>query len=156
MKVSTRGEYGMRAMVELSRHYGEGPTSLTAVAEASSVPPAYLEQLMGPLRKAGLVVSKRGAHGGYELSRSPQDIRIGDVYRVLEGPIAPMECVSEEPADDLCPLIDGCATRYAWLMIRDSIVDVLDSTSLADLLNQGRQTATENPAGPSPVGAALS
>ena len=152
MKVSTRGEYGMRAMVELSRHFGKGPTSLTAVAEASSVPPAYLEQLMGPLRKAGLVVSKRGAHGGYELSRSPQDIRIGDVYRVLEGPIAPMECVSEEPTDDLCPLIDGCATRYAWLMIRDSIVDVLDSTTLADLLDPGRQATT----GSTPVGVALS
>lgn len=139
MKVSTRGEYGMRAMVELSRHYGAGPTTLTTVAQASSVPPAYLEQLIGPLRKAGLVISKRGAHGGYELSRDPSDINIGEIYRVLEGPVAPMECVSEEEPEELCPLIDGCATRFAWLKVRDSIVDVLDSTTLADLLDESQQ-----------------
>ncbi len=139
MKVSTRGEYGMRAMVELSRHFGSGPTSLAAVAQASSVPPAYLEQLIGPLRKAGLVVSKRGAHGGYELARDPGEIAIGDVYRVLEGPVAPMDCVSEEEPEELCPLIDGCVTRLAWLKVRDSISTVLDSTTLADLLEEGRQ-----------------
>lgn len=139
MKVSTRGEYGMRAMVELSRHFGSGPTSLTTVAQSSSVPPAYLEQLIGPLRKAGLVISKRGAHGGYELARDPAEINIGEIYRVLEGPVAPMECVSEEEPEELCPLIDGCATRLAWMKVRDSIVDVLDSTTLADLLEDSRQ-----------------
>src|SRR5690606_31251137 len=83
VKVSTRGEYGMRAMVELSRQYGQGPTPLSAVAKASSVPPAYLEQLIAPLRNAGLVVATRGAHGGYELARDPDSINIGEVYRVL-------------------------------------------------------------------------
>lgn len=138
MKISTRGEYGVRAMVALAHNYGGGPMSIAAVAKASAVPPAYLEQLIGPLRRAGLVESKRGAQGGYHLSRPPALIRVGDVYRVMEGPVAPMDCVSENPADQTCPLIDGCETRPVWLKVRDSIVEALDSTTLADLLATGR------------------
>lgn len=122
-------------MVELSRRYGNGPTPLSTIADSSTVPAAYLEHLMRELRERNLVKSTRGAHGGYELTRAPDDILIGEVYRALEGPVAPMDCVSEIPADDVCPLIDGCATRFAWVKVRDSIIDVLDSTSLADLLN---------------------
>jgi len=142
MKISTRGEYGVRAMVALARHYGAGPVSLAAVARDSAVPPAYLEQLIGPLRRAGLVSSTRGSRGGYQLSRPPAQIRVGDVYRVMEGPVAPMDCVSEDPADQTCPLIDGCETRPVWLKVRDSIVGALDSTTLADLV----QTRAPRPA----------
>ena len=138
MKISSRGEYGVRAMVALAHHYGSGPMCVAAVARASAVPPAYLEQLIGPLRKAGLHESKRGAQGGYQLSRPPASIRVGDVYRVMEGPVAPMDCVSEDPADQTCPLIEGCETRPVWLKVRDSIVEALDSTTLADLMDQGR------------------
>lgn len=135
MKVSTRSEYGMRAMVSLARMYGNGPVPLTAIAADSAVPPTYLEQLMGPLRRAGLVMSTRGAHGGYQLARPPSDVRAGEVYRVMEGPIAPMACVTEDSEADLCPIIDGCATRAVWLKVRDSIADALDSTTLADLIH---------------------
>lgn len=134
MRVSTRGEYGMRAMVALARHYGTGPLSIADMARESSVPPAYLEQLIAPLRRAGIVESKRGAHGGYVLGRAPQEIRVGDVFRVMEGPIAPMDCVSEDEADQTCPLIEGCETRPVWLRLRDSIVDAIDSQTLADLV----------------------
>jgi Rrf2 family protein len=140
MKISSRGEYGVRAMVALAKNYGGGPMSVAAVAKASSVPPTYLEQLIGPLRKAGLVESKRGAQGGYVLSRPPAAIRVGEVYRVMEGPVAPMDCVSEDPADQTCPLIEGCETRPVWLKVRDSIVEALDSTTLADLVAGGRST----------------
>ena len=133
MKVSTRGEYGVRAMVALAHGYGDGPMSITEIARQSSVPPAYLEQLIAPLRRAALVQSKRGARGGYMLTREPALIRIGDIYRVMEGPVAPMDCVSEDTEDQTCPLIDGCETRPIWLKVRDSIVDALDSTTLADL-----------------------
>lgn len=133
MKVSTRGEYGVRAMVALAHGYGEGPMSITEIARQSSVPPAYLEQLIAPLRRAALVESRRGARGGYMLAREPASIRIGDIYRVMEGPVAPMDCVSEDPGDQTCPLIDGCETRPIWLKVRNSIVDALDSTTLADL-----------------------
>jgi Rrf2 family protein len=134
MKVSTRGEYGVRAMVALAKHYGQGPMSIAAVAQASSVPTAYLEQLIGPLREAGLVKSTRGAHGGYQLTRDPSDVRVGEVYRVMEGPVAPMECVSEDVSEQTCPLIDGCETRPVWLRMRDAIVSTLDSTTLGDLI----------------------
>lgn len=137
MKVSTRGEYGVRAMVALARHHGEGPMSIADIAKESSVPAAYLEQLVAPLRRAGIVKSKRGAHGGYILARSPDLVRVGDVYRVMEGPVAPMDCVSENIDDQTCPLIEGCETRPIWLKVRDSIVEALDSTTLADLLAQG-------------------
>lgn len=133
MKVSTRGEYGVRAMVALAHGYGNGPMSITEIARQSNVPPAYLEQLIAPLRRAALVQSKRGAHGGYMLTREPALIKIGDIYRVMEGPVAPMDCVSEDAEDQTCPLIVGCETRPIWLKVRDSIVDALDSTTLGDL-----------------------
>ncbi|MBA2289677.1 MAG: Rrf2 family transcriptional regulator [Chloroflexia bacterium] len=136
MKVSARGEYGMRAMVALARHHGEGPMSIAEIAKESSVPPAYLEQLVAPLRRAGIVTSKRGAHGGYTLARPPELVRVGDVYRVMEGPVAPMDCVSENIDDQTCPLIDGCETRPVWLKVRDSIIEAIDSTTLADLLTE--------------------
>lgn len=138
MKVSTRGEYGVRAMVALAKAYGRGPMSITTMAKESSVPYAYLEQLIVPLRRAGLVESKRGAHGGYQLSRAPELVGVGEVYRVMEGPVAPMDCVSEDPADQTCPLIDGCQTRPVWIKVRDSIVDALDSMTLADLVREGQ------------------
>jgi Rrf2 family transcriptional regulator, cysteine metabolism repressor len=155
MKVSTRGEYGVRAMVALARNYGAGPMSIAAVAKESAVPYAYLEQLIVPLRKAGLVESKRGAQGGYQLTRPPEQVVVGEVYRVMEGPVAPMDCVSENEADQTCPLIDGCETRPVWLKVRDSIVGALDSLTLADLINQGRarrQARAGKPAAePAPV-----
>jgi len=138
MKVSTRGEYGVRAMVALARNYGAGPMSIAAVARESAVPAAYLEQLIVPLRRAGLVESKRGARGGYQLARPPELVRVGEVYRVMEGPVAPMDCVSEDIADQTCPLIEGCETRPVWLKVRDSIAAAIDSLTLADLVNQSR------------------
>ena len=125
----------MRAMVSLAREYGNGPVALSVIAHDSAVPAAYLEQLLGTLRRAGLVTSTRGAHGGYALAHAPHEMLIGQIYRALEGPVAPMECVSEVEPEELCPLIDGCATRVVWLKVRDSIVEALDSTTLADLLS---------------------
>ncbi|MBA2753005.1 MAG: Rrf2 family transcriptional regulator [Chloroflexota bacterium] len=151
MKISTRGEYGVRAMVALAHHYGAGPVSLATVAKDSAVPPAYLEQLIGPLRRAGLVQSTRGARGGYQLSRPPAAIRVGDVYRVMEGPVAPMDCVSEDPADQTCPLIDGCETRPVWLKVRDSIVGALDSTTLGDLVQAREPRPVREASEPLPV-----
>ena len=135
MKVSTRGEYGVRAMVALAKNYGNGPMSIAAISRASSIPTAYPEQLIGPLRRAELVESKRGAQGGYLLARAPELIRIGDVYRVMEGPVAPMDCVSEDESQQTCPLIDGCETRPVWLRMRDAITDALDSITLQDLID---------------------
>lgn len=143
MKVSSRGEYGVRAMVSLAKNYGRGPMSIAAMARDSYVPMPYLEQLIGPLRRAGLVASTRGARGGYTLTRNPSDVRVGEVYRVMEGPVAPMDCVSEDITQQTCPLIDGCETRPVWLRMRDAIVDSLDSMTLADLIAQSPRRARE-------------
>lgn len=136
MKVSTRGEYGVRAMVALAKHSTENPVSIGVISKESAVPYAYLEQLIVPLRRAGLVMSKRGAHGGYVLSRSASEIRVGEVYRAMEGPVAPMDCVSEDLSQQICPLIPGCQTRPVWMKVRDSIVDAIDSITLADLIKE--------------------
>jgi Rrf2 family protein len=142
MKVSSRGEYGVRAMVALAKHYGQGPMSIASMSKASAVPMPYLEQLIGPLRRAGLVTSTRGARGGYQLSRDPHDVRVGEVYRIMEGPVAPMECVSEDLSEQTCPLIPGCETRPVWLQMRDAIIQTIDSNTLGDLIsNAPRQAA---------------
>lgn len=131
---STRGEYGTRLMVELARHHGTGPISLAEISDHESLPRPYLEQLVVSLREAGLVTSTRGAHGGYELARAPQDIRMGEVLRALEGPIAPMVCASEDPAHaGICERMGFCNVNHLWLTVRSAITTALDSLSLADL-----------------------
>lgn len=145
MKISTRGEYGVRAMVALAKHYGQGPASISTLSVESSVPYSYLEQLISPLKKSGLVTSKRGAAGGYQLARAPEHIGVGEIYRVMEGPIAPMDCVSEDLTEQTCPLIPNCETRPVWVEVRKSIASTLDSMTLADLLRQGGVGPTPAP-----------
>ena len=130
-------------MVALAKNHGQGPMSISAMSKASAVPMPYLEQLIGPLRRAGLVESTRGARGGYRLTRSPDAVKVGDVYRVMEGPVAPMECVSEDITEQTCPLIDGCETRPVWLRMRDAIAETLDSTTLADLIRDSPRARAE-------------
>lgn len=131
---STRGEYGVRLMVELARHYGDGPISLTEMADHEALPRPYLEQLVVSLRQAGLVNSTRGARGGYELAQPPGEIRMGTVLRALEGPIAPMVCASEDPAHaGICERMGFCNVNTLWVKVRDAITDALDSLTLADL-----------------------
>ncbi|MHB1418147.1 MAG: RrF2 family transcriptional regulator [Bacillota bacterium] len=132
MKLSTRGEYGLRAMFDLSQHHGEGAISLKSIAERQGISEHYLEQLAASLRKAGLVRSVRGAQGGYFLAREPGEITVGDIIRVLEGPIAPMDCVNEEEKDH-CIRAGSCITRGIWERVRDSITEVLDSITLEDM-----------------------
>jgi Rrf2 family cysteine metabolism transcriptional repressor len=112
-------------MMELANKYGEGPTSLKSIAEKHQLSEHYLEQLIAPLRNAGLVKSIRGAYGGYILSRLPEEISSGDVIRVLEGPISPVDFTEE----------DDPAKRDLWIRIKDSIAEVLDSTTLANLIS---------------------
>ncbi|WP_227765880.1 RrF2 family transcriptional regulator [Zhaonella formicivorans] len=143
MKLSTKGEYGLRAMFDLALRYGEGPISLKSIAERQDISDHYLEQLISGLRKAGLVKSIRGAQGGYILGREPAEITVGDVIRVLEGPIAPMDCVNEEEPD-LCCRAETCITRGIWEKVRDSINDVLDSITLEDMVQEAAKVNQSN------------
>ncbi|HHY33559.1 MAG TPA: Rrf2 family transcriptional regulator [Firmicutes bacterium] len=136
MRLSTRGRYGVRAMYDLALHYGEGPVPLKGIAERQMVSENYLEQLMASLRRAGLVISSRGAQGGYELARRPADITIGDIVRVLEGPIDPAECVGEGDPVEACERADECTMRLVWKKLKDCINRVLDSISLKDLCDE--------------------
>lgn len=121
-------------MFDLALCYGKGPNPvpLKAVAERQNLSGHYLEQLIAMLRKAGLVRGVRGAQGGYVLARNPAEITVGDVIRALEGPIAPVYCVNEEEPGN-CDEADYCITRTVWARIRDSITEVMDSISLADM-----------------------
>jgi len=121
-------------MMELALKFGEGPTSLKSIAEKNGLSEHYLEQLIAPLRNAGLVKSIRGAYGGYILSREANTITAGDIIRVLEGPISPVDFTEE----------DDAAKRDLWLRIRDSIADVLDSTTLHDLVNFKEDNHVDN------------
>lgn len=123
MKISTKGRYGLTIMIELAKKHGEGPTSLKSIAQNNDLSEHYLEQLVSPLRNARLVKSIRGAYGGYVLAHEPNEITAGDIIRVLEGPISPVEVIeNEEPAK-----------RELWIRIRDAVKDVLDNTTLEDL-----------------------
>ncbi|MHB1653409.1 MAG: RrF2 family transcriptional regulator [Desulfitobacteriaceae bacterium] len=142
MKLSTRGRYGVKAMFDLAMHTGEGPISLKSIAERQDISEHYLEQLFAGLRKSGLVKSVRGAQGGYILSREPSKVKIGDIIRVLEGPIAPVDCVAEEdPA--CCIKADYCVTRTIWEKVRDSISGVLDSITLEDMVRDAANRENE-------------
>jgi len=134
--ISTKGEYGVRIMVDLAKHYGEHPRSLTDISQAELLPLAYLEQLVKMLRESNppLVISTRGAHGGYRLSRSPEKISMGEIVRVLEGPIAPMICATEGEMTQICGFLDSCKTRSLWATLRDVVARTLDNMTLADLV----------------------
>lgn len=131
MKLSTKGRYGVKAMVDLAIHYGEAPVSIKSISERQNISEYYLEQLFAPLRKSDLIKSIRGAQGGYVLNKSPKDISVADIVRVLEGPIEISECI--EGAS--CNNIDCCATRLLWGKIKRSIDSVMESTTLEDIVN---------------------
>jgi len=146
MRLSARGQYGVRAVVELAQSYPQGALALDRIARVQRIPPAYLERILAALRRAGLVVSTRGAHGGYCLARPPQEITVGQVVRALDGPIAPVACASEAGSAP-CDQAQGCPARLAWLRLRDGIAAALDATTIADLLGgadepleRGRET----------------
>ncbi|UOQ95593.1 Rrf2 family transcriptional regulator [Halobacillus shinanisalinarum] len=123
MKISTKGRYGLTIMIELARKFGEGPISLKQIARDNNLSEHYLEQLIAPLRNASLVKSVRGAYGGYMLTKPPHEITAGDVIRILEGPITPVEGIEDEEP----------AKQALWKRVRDAVKDVLDTTTLEDL-----------------------
>jgi Rrf2 family transcriptional regulator, cysteine metabolism repressor len=146
MIFSSKAEYGVRLMVELGRQTPEQPTSLKAIADVEGLPLAYLEQVVARLKKAGLVMSARGAHGGYWLARDPADISMYDVVGALEGTIAPMECfVHDEMERVVCSHVGaenarGCATKLLWTRVQGGIVRSLQTTTLAELVEFSRRS----------------
>lgn len=132
MKLSTKGRYGLKAMLDLAINNSQGQISLKSIAERQDISENYLEQLFAVLRKSGLVKSIRGSQGGYILAQQPEAITVGNILRALEGSLAPVDCVVEtDPAK--CSRSEECVTKFIWLKIRDSVNEVVDSITLEDL-----------------------
>lgn len=134
MKLSTKGRYGLRAMVDLVVNSKETNISLKSISKRQGISMNYLEQIISVLKKSGYVKSVRGAKGGYSLAKSPKDISVGDILRALEGNLNPVDCalVNEEKQ---CDEADCCITKIVWKKISDSINDVVNNISLQDLVD---------------------
>ncbi len=134
MRVSSKAHYGLRMMTELAKAYGRGPMSLAEVSRAEHLPLPYLEQLAAQLRRGGLVESTRGVHGGYRLNRDPATISVLDVVQVVEGEVAPVECLAHDYQHGSCIREGDCASQPLWQRLKRSIDAVLSQTTLAELV----------------------
>jgi len=131
MKLSTKGRYGVRAMVDLASNYGGAPVSIKTISRRENLSEYYLEQLFSPLRRANVIRSIRGAQGGYVLCKPPNEITVGDIMTILEGPIEIADCIDGVECDSS----DCCATKAVWEKIKNSIDSVMNSITLQDIMD---------------------
>ena len=143
MKLSTRARYGTTALLDLALHWGSGPVQLKDIARRQNISFHYLEHLMAPLVGAGIVRSTRGARGGMQLARQPQEIKLSEVIQLLEGSITPVECIDNPES---CPRSDLCATRDVWNEMKKAMDGVLESTTLQDLVERHNKKKQPGPA----------
>ena len=136
MKLSTKGRYGTRAMLDLALHYGEGPIQLKDVAARQQISERYLEQLVLSLKAGGLLKSVRGAKGGFILARPPSEIKLIEIIQTLEGSICPVACVDDP---NLCSRVDTCVTRDIWGEMGKAMTQILESQTLQDLVERQKQ-----------------
>lgn len=136
MKLSTKGRYGARAMVDIALHEGEGPILLKDIAKRQNISEKYLEHIITSLKVAGLVKSIRGARGGYVLGKDPVQIKLSQIIKALEGSIAPVECVDDP---DSCSRAKNCVTRDVWVQMKKAMDDVLESINLKDLVEKQKK-----------------
>ncbi len=136
MRLSTKGRYGARAMLDLALNFGKDPILLRDIARRQEVSEKYLEHSISALRKAGLVRSVRGARGGYILAKSPSEIRLSKIMEVLEGSMAPVDCVDDP---QVCHRANLCVTRDIWVKMKEAIDNILKSTTLQDMVEQQKE-----------------
>ncbi len=141
MKLSTKTRYGMRAILVLAEHYGQGPLQTNVIAKQQDISIKYLEQLMAILKASGLIKSVRGARGGYVLARKPDEIKLSEVFYGLEGPLITVECLEDQ---SVCKRIADCASRQLWAQVQEAITKVLESMTLQDLINKAQGQKTMN------------
>lgn len=132
MRISTKGRYGVRLMLSLAIHYEKGTLPLKTIASEQQISEKYLEQIINPLTKSGLVKSFRGAQGGYVLSRHPKDITVGEILEVLEGSLSPVACV-DSPT---CPNSDNCVSLSLWKRMKNALDEVVDNTTLESMAQE--------------------
>ena len=141
MKLSTRGQYGTRALLDLALHRGQEPILLRDIARRQQISLQYLEHLIAPLIAGGILRSTRGARGGVSLARAPEEIRLSEIVRLLEGSIAPVECI-DNPGT--CTRSELCVTRDIWGELKQAIDGVLESTTLQDLVERQKRKEGSN------------
>ncbi|MCL0061092.1 Rrf2 family transcriptional regulator [Dehalococcoidia bacterium] len=136
MRLSTKARYAARAMLDLAIHSGEGPVLVRNIAKRQAISARYLQQLLLPLKAAGLVRATRGAHGGFSLARSPSEIKLSEIIQIMEGSTAPLECVDDA---GVCSRADSCITREIWGEMKKAMDGVLESTTLQDLVERQKR-----------------
>ena len=137
MKLSKRGEYGLRALQDLARHYGEGPVSSKELAARNNIPQRFLEQILLTLKHGQFVRSQKGPEGGYYMARPPEEINLAQIVRQLDGPLAPVSCVSETAYEACgCPDVEACGLRRVMKQVRDVVAEMMENTTLADLVER--------------------
>jgi len=136
VRVSTKGDYGVRALIELAHHFGEGPLLSSQIAARQGIPEPYLDQLLTTLRRAGFIRSVRGPQGGHALLREPNDLKLSEVIGVLEGSLSPIACLDEP---DGCGKPGFCPQREVWEAVRDTTAKILDAVSVGDLAARERE-----------------
>ena len=137
MKISTKGKYGLRAMIDLAQYSEQEAVSISSIAQRQKISESYLEQLVAKLKKAGLVISIRGAAGGYRLARPASDISVGDVLRALEGDVRAVICTAQ--TEEGCEGEELCVTKYVWQRINESIEKTVDEMMLDQLVAESRK-----------------
>jgi Rrf2 family protein len=142
MLISQKCQYALRGVFELARRHGDKPVKIAEIAEAQAIPPRFLEVILGELKQAGFVESRRGADGGYRLIRPPESLSVEEVIRFIEGPIGPVHCVRND-SDDRCPLRGSCVFMSMWRRVQDAMTDIYRNTSFQDLLNEDARARAE-------------
>lgn len=140
MNLSQKCQYALRAIFELFKRCGEGPISVAEIAEAQAIPPRFLLLILGQLRQAGFVESRRGVQGGYLLTGEPGELTVGDIIRFMEGPLDPVKCIGGDGAAH-CPLRGNCAFSGLWERAKQAVAEVYDTTSFQDLVDAERASA---------------
>ena len=148
--ISKRTQYGLKAMLALGLRYGEGPVLIATLSKQETIPIKFLELILLDLKGSGLLESKKGPRGGYQLRRPPSTITVGSLIRLMEGPLAPLPCASEtafRPCPE-CEDVESCGTRIIMRQVRDAIANVLDRTTLADLIRQMESASAKSKQAP--------
>ncbi len=145
MKLSTKGRYGLRAVLDLALNGTEEAVALSSIAERQNISISYLEQLIAKLRKAEIVKSTRGAKGGYVLARPAEEISVGEILRCLEGDLSPVDCAEIMGGESTCSASDICVTKFVWKRINDSINEAVDNLMLSELVAEGQCMKAKQP-----------
>ncbi len=144
MKLSTKGRYGLRAILDLAIHSKGEVVPLSEVSIRQDISISYLEQLVSKLRKADIVTSVRGAQGGYRLNRDPETLSVGEILRALEGNLDPVNCAEVTGEGDGCSSSNNCVTKYVWMRISDSINNAVDTIMLSELIKESEKSNPQN------------